>query len=246
MKFNKLFVVVIVALTFVFGCKDNGCGDSCGAGVCDDGTCICDPGWVRDATGSCSVQDLCFQTDCGEHGQCNTSNGDCVCDEGWTLDNNNKCNKADPCYQVDCGVHGTCNSTTGNCDCDFGYEVGNDGKCSVEIRDNYLGFWTGSHTNDLGQSSGVYTMEVDSVTNDVTKVLVKNFMDYYCSPLNQPFDVYATLGVFGVEFTSLCSQYQTNGIYDQVTFLDPNTLKVKVFITSGGSGWNLEGIYTRD
>ena len=117
---------------------------SCGHGVCNNGQCVCNAGYIGSA---CLTQDLCYGISCNSRGVCNK--GQCDCNAGYkgyrcqTVDlcygiscnsrgvcNKGKCDcnagymgyrcqTVDLCYEVDCGLHGTCNN--GYCDCDFYY-----------------------------------------------------------------------------------------------------------------------------
>jgi hypothetical protein len=76
----------------------------CGFGTClPDGSCECQPGYSKDANGSCTVVDLCYNKDCG-NGICQPD-GSCTCNPGYSLDNTGKCtvaieNKFEGSYRV--------------------------------------------------------------------------------------------------------------------------------------------------
>lgn len=89
---NIIILISLIVLMTMFSC--NPCKNKdCGQGNCDEaeGSCICNPGWGKDASGKCTVEDKCFNKDCG-HGQCVPATGNCDCDPGYELGaTSNKC-----------------------------------------------------------------------------------------------------------------------------------------------------------
>lgn len=82
---HLIILTSLIVLMTMFSC--NPCKDvDCGQGTCDkaDGSCLCNPGWEKDASGKCTVEDKCFNKDCG-HGYCDENYPDCLCDPGYEL-----------------------------------------------------------------------------------------------------------------------------------------------------------------
>jgi len=244
---NKALIFFFLLVLAASGCKkandtDNCVGVNCGAhGNCVDGACNCELYWTKDASGRCTVYD------CGVNGSFNSATSTCECNAGWSRDLNGRCTLQDLCYQVDCGTNGDCDPLSGNCECDPGYTTDADGKCNVELRAQLIGTWRGSHTDDFGNSTGPYLITITAVSGNMMRVKISNFMNYYCNPLAQNLDVYGEVTTYGNgidDFISLCSQWNTSGTFDSANLIDPNTLNIRVFITTGGGGGlNLNGTY---
>ncbi len=70
-------IICILLLVLLTACGGNPCKDvACVNGACEEGTCLCQPGW----TGSRCEEKLC-EPECGPHGNC--VNGVCECDPNW-------------------------------------------------------------------------------------------------------------------------------------------------------------------
>jgi len=136
MRLLSLIFCLSLFLFSVQSCKD-ACEDiDCGQnGICVDGTCECDEGYL----GTNCERTVCDDLNCGPNGTCNLSTASCDCDEGYSGTNceNNVCDN------IDCGDNGTCDTTTGACLCNEGYEGNN---CEDEIRAKHFGTYTGDLT----------------------------------------------------------------------------------------------------
>ncbi len=148
------FLLLAGFLLFSFGCGDElasrpdcdqiNCGDH---GSCEDGLCVCEPGWQPAANGqSCEafIIDPCEGFDCSGLGQCEivpTGPYDipkplCICDEGaWPSEDGLDC--VDPCADFDCEP-GICIAvlSVGVCDCPIEYEPTIDG-LACQKRETY-------------------------------------------------------------------------------------------------------------
>jgi hypothetical protein len=71
-------------------CKQSECGEY---GDCRKGACECEPGWAKDVSGKCELEDLCYLKDCGPNGTCNNPNGNCDCNENYQVGPSGKCDK---------------------------------------------------------------------------------------------------------------------------------------------------------
>lgn len=71
-------------------CKESECGEH---GDCKKGSCECEPGWAKDVTGKCELEELCYLKDCGPNGNCNDPNGNCDCNENYQVGASGKCDK---------------------------------------------------------------------------------------------------------------------------------------------------------
>jgi hypothetical protein len=241
----KAFSILFLAVLFLaIACK-NPCKDKdCGQGVCQEGTCLCNAGWSVDANGRCTVEDLCYNRDCGAHGTCNPQ-GECVCEAGWLLGAGGKCDVQDMCYNKDCG-HGSCASPAGTCNCDTYYEKDANGICSIEQRSKYLGTWYGNDViSPSGTVSGFYTMTIVALpATDVSRFKIINFFNFSCSNPTR-LEVYVRLGSGAPQ--SLCSQYAIGLSTFSLYLIDPDHLKIHAFVENAGTGlgYNLDGTYTR-
>lgn len=239
---NVFLCLFFVFCLFIVSCNKKDCGE----GVYEKGECLCNAGWKKDANGRCTEQDLCYNKDCGEHGNCN-SQGNCECDPGWAIGGSGKCDTQDFCYNKDCG-HGTCSSPSGVCNCDPYYEKDANGICTIEVRSRFVGTWRGDHVNTVsGNSSGIYDFTITAPDFDVTKIKISNLFNYSCN--SGRLEIYTTIGSSGntaAGASSLCSQYPVSNNFS-IQFIDPNTIKLRGFVEDGGTGlgWNLEGIYSR-
>lgn len=168
----KYFLTFLFSLVFVLNsCKD-ACKDvDCQHGTCTEGICTCEAGWEKDGTGSCTIQDKCYDVSCGPHGTC--ADGVCTCEAGWEKDGNGSCTVENKCYGVSCGPHGNCND--GKCVCNAGYEGDS---CSIVSRLKFLNngafaFYNASETGTLtGKSSFIVTIAPDF--DAVYKIAISN------------------------------------------------------------------------
>lgn len=175
MKNTWNFLFLFGVLLALNSCKESDpCKNKdCGNGSCNDGACDCDPGYVRDASGKCTLL-LCDTIDC-VHGTC--IDGVCDCDPGYALDANGRCT-VKTCDGVDC-VHGTC--LNGNCNCDPGYETDANGKCTVVSRDKFLGAYLVDEDCSLTPAS-TYPANV-TVGGAIDKVHITNFWATFFNPI---------------------------------------------------------------
>lgn len=94
----KKLIFIIIPITFFLlsSCNNDPCNDiACGANaVCDQGVCNCVDGWSADLNGNCTIEDFCFNKDCGTNGICvqDETSSWCECDDGFELDADDKCN----------------------------------------------------------------------------------------------------------------------------------------------------------
>ena len=65
-------------ITCSVDCYDPSCSDH---GVCVDGECRCDRGWMGKF---CSEKDLVCLSACGGHGTFDAFTKSCICDPGWS------------------------------------------------------------------------------------------------------------------------------------------------------------------
>lgn len=232
----------------IYSCDTIPCdGVDCGEhGTCNesDGTCICTTGYVwNDSASTCLLH--CLVEPCPPNSTCNTISEVCECDSGYIMIPNGLC--IDLCAAVNCGLNGDCDFNTGECICDPGYGPGNLSPCEA-FNLKFAGQWMGSHTDDFGTTTGPYTMNLIADQNDPTFVRFDNFVNYGCSsqPALSVLGYVAADGMGIHDFESLCGDWQTDGVFDQALLINSGqTLQLNVFITSGGSGFNLSGTYTR-
>jgi hypothetical protein len=98
MYIKKLSTPLLLSFLFLFAFCDKKVADpcagkNCGFGTClPDGTCECQPGYSKDASGACTVLDPCYNKNCG-NGICQPD-GSCKCNPGYSLDNTGKCTVA--------------------------------------------------------------------------------------------------------------------------------------------------------
>ncbi|MBW2702039.1 MAG: alpha/beta hydrolase [Deltaproteobacteria bacterium] len=154
MQSRFLFLLLAGLLLTSFGCDDElasrpdcdqiNCGDH---GSCEDGLCVCEPGWQPAADGqSCEafIIDPCEGFDCSDLGQCEivpTGPYDipkpiCICDNGaWPSEDGLDC--VNPCADFNCEP-GVCVAVLGMgvCDCPIEYEPTIDGLACQE-RETY-------------------------------------------------------------------------------------------------------------
>lgn len=247
MKHLKLFAILGIFSAMIYSCDTIPCDDvDCGDnGTCNetDGSCICDQGYAwSDSAGTCLA--ACLVLPCPDNSTCNETTLLCECDSGFIMLPNGIC--IDLCILVNCGLNGTCDFNTGECICDPGYGPGNLSPCEA-FNLKFVGQWLGSHTDELGNTTGPYTINAIA-DSDPAKVRFDNFMMYGCT--GQPaLSVLGTVGPNGLNITaynSLCADWQTNGTMDTGTLSNSgNTLNITVTISSGGTGSTLTGTYVR-
>lgn len=84
------------------------------------------------------------------------------------------CDK-DDCKDVVCGDYGQC--IDGSCLCNEGYEQGSDGLCSVEVRQKFLGSFTGTESCS-SSPTGTYTITVIRGTG-IRDIQISNFWNLF-------------------------------------------------------------------
>ncbi|TPP61215.1 Tenascin [Fasciola gigantica] len=110
-------------------CEGVRCGENA---FCQDGACICTPGYTGDPMIRClEERDLCAGVQCHPFGQCYENR--CYCKHGYTGDGVNFCDSVsdDPCQGVQCAAYARCHS--GRCSCDPGYEGDGYNECRPAI-----------------------------------------------------------------------------------------------------------------
>lgn len=190
--FKVFFVLFAFTLLLISSCS-NPCKDKdCANGTCNkaDGSCDCDPGWLRDATGKCGKEDLCYNKDCG-HGTCVPADGTCICDAGWFKDATGKCTIPNPCVGVDCGTYGVCDTTNGACSCLPGYEVNAAGKCEVVSRDKFIGTYVVLDICTSGSYN--YTATITAGVDGINSVIINHYGGYEIAGSGYPLSVKATI-----------------------------------------------------
>ena len=154
MQSRFLFLLLAGFLLVSFGCGDElvsrpdcdqiNCGEH---GSCEDGLCVCEPGWQPATDGqSCEAFEIdpCEGFDCSGLGQCEIVPTEpygvpkplCICDEGtWPSEDGLDC--VDPCADFNCEP-GVCVVVLGMgvCDCPIEYEPSVDGLACQE-RETY-------------------------------------------------------------------------------------------------------------
>ena len=99
-------------------------------GICFEGKCFCDPGWLGD---DCGREAKC-ETDCDGHGVC--AYGICFCDPGWEGES---CSDVVPCLN-DCSGHGTC--ANAKCYCNSGWRGADCSMPGPTEESELFGVWT--------------------------------------------------------------------------------------------------------
>lgn len=90
--FHSFFVIFTLLLLLTSGCKNPCKYVDCGHGTCnrDDTSCDCEPDWVKDSQGKCTIKNICYQKDC-LHGTCDATLGKCLCDFGYETNTEGFC-----------------------------------------------------------------------------------------------------------------------------------------------------------
>lgn len=154
MQSRFLFLPLALLLLSSFGCGDElasrpdcdqvNCGEH---GSCEDGLCVCEPGWQPATDGrSCKAFEIdpCEGIDCSGLGQCEIVPTEpygvpkalCICDNGaWPSEDGLDC--VDPCADFNCEP-GVCVVVLGMavCDCPIEYEPTIDG-LACQKRETY-------------------------------------------------------------------------------------------------------------
>lgn len=156
-----IFLIVILVVFAISGCK-NDCGKiDCIHGFCQDGECLCETGWQKDENGICQKPLLCSSgTDC-VHGDC--QDGECLCDAGWQKDENGHCTKL-----IECAAS---------------YEQDSLGQCTVKGIQKFLGKWQGSEECHHNGQTDYQTYDIIFRVHptDSTKIIIENVSNLTCS-----------------------------------------------------------------
>ncbi|CAH8484815.1 unnamed protein product [Heterobilharzia americana] len=99
-------------------CEGVQCGEQA---FCQDGACVCTPGYTGDPVVKCyEERDSCQNVQCHALAKC--YDGRCQCDSGYEGDGYWECTpkKSDPCKNVRCHQNADCNEK-GECQCRYGY-----------------------------------------------------------------------------------------------------------------------------
>lgn len=168
---QKISLMLILSLIIgIWGCN-NPCKDvSCGRGTCENGDCLCEGGWEKDANGSCTIQNFCYNVDCGEHGTCNSSNGDCQCYTGYELNSVGKCDSVSRDKFIGTyNVVGVCPNGTSNYTATI---LAGNGITAIKLR-NYGNYY---------DASGNIPLEVGALVEGTT--LTVNYQDINLNGFN--------------------------------------------------------------
>ncbi|KAK4473632.1 hypothetical protein MN116_002984, partial [Schistosoma mekongi] len=110
-------------------CEGVQCGEQA---FCQDGACICTPGYTGDPVVKCyEERDSCYHIQCHQYAQC--KDGQCYCNQGYVGDGYIDCHIRDPCTGVKCHHYGECIS--GRCHCLKGYEGDGYYDCRPAVND---------------------------------------------------------------------------------------------------------------
>ncbi|MGB1242795.1 MAG: hypothetical protein ACPG49_09750, partial [Chitinophagales bacterium] len=148
----------------------------CVVGVDGNVSCNCEEGFSGP---NCDISISDCTLDCGANGTCVLdANGleSCECDLGYTGVN---CEIFDVCSGVQCPENATCVEFNGEvfCECNFGYEGDN---CEIEIRNKFLGTYTGKVDYTDGDVFNDFTenVTVTADPNDVEQFFINSFEDF--------------------------------------------------------------------